>query len=213
MPRMRPITYSSSTPRTIEDFAVDWSGAVVEVVAVPEARHGYLQAIACYSNNEDGIFALELMLSADPELARLLGLAHALPTVAREIVPRLLARSAAAAALTAFDPDPAALERRLRERSFEWRDPFALTGELARYLHGYGMYRFFHQDHSADEAMALARAWVHDSAGEVLADIVAFDVWGPWGAWFDEHSCSDRSFLVLDRRRLVGTLLCCSHSD
>lgn len=210
---MRPLVHSATTPRTVDAFEIDWSGAVVAVASVPEARHGYLEAIARYSNDEGGIFALELLLAEDPRLDRLLAQVHGLPHVQPELVPRLLARTSAAAALSAFSTDAAALEQALRARSFAWRDPFVLAGELARYLYDYGMVERFHDHHPAARALALAQALVRDAAGDALEDIVALDARGPWGAWFDPHSCTDRSFVLIDRRRRIATLLCFSHSD
>lgn len=209
---MQPFDPRTGTPPTQGDFAVDWSAAVLAATMVPESRHPYLEAIARYSNNEDGIFALELRLADDPALARLLAAAHEGPAMTRDLVPRLLARSRAAAALTAFAPDPDTLERGLHEPGFAWRDPHAVLGELTDYLYNYGMYQHFYQHHSRDAALALAAALVR-AAVESPEALVAFDAWGPWGAWFDPHSCSDRSFLLLDRQRRSGLLLCFSHSD
>jgi hypothetical protein len=200
------------TPPELDDFAVDWSAAVLAATPVPESHHPYLEAIARYSNNEDGIFALELRLADDPTLTRLLAAAHEHPAMARELVPRLLARSRAARALTAFAPDPDTLERGLHEPGFAWRDPSAVLGELTDYLYNYGMYQHFSEHHDRDAALALAAALVRATVQSPEA-LLAFDVWGPWGAWFDPHSCSDRSFLLIDRQRRSGLLLCFSHSD
>jgi hypothetical protein len=213
---MRPIVVGPDTPRTIDDFAVDWSHAVAAHAPIAEARHPYLGAVARYSNDggvPDGIFAIELLLADDRDLARLLSLVHALPGVQTEVVPRLLARTAAREALTGFAREPAELERRLREARFAWIDPFLLEGTLARHLYTYGMYEYFYQHHDAAEACALARALLRDTVGERLEEIVAFDAQGSWRQWFDEHSCTDRTFVLLNRASRVGAVLCFSHSD
>jgi hypothetical protein len=213
---MRPITYSRDTPTSIEDFAVAWPEAVAVGAPIPQARHAYLEAIARYSNNDgvpDGIFAHEFLLAEDPELDRLLGLVHALPQLQVELVPRLLARTEARRALTDFETDAESLEQRIRDVRFTWLDPFSLEGVLARHLYFHGMYEFFWQHHSARDARELARSLMRETLRDELETTVAFTAQGPWGRWFDVHSCSDCSFLLADRQTRKVALFCFSHSD
>lgn len=49
LPPMRPIIFSADTPRSIDDFSIDWRRAVVADAGIEEARHPYLGAIARYS--------------------------------------------------------------------------------------------------------------------------------------------------------------------
>ncbi|WP_224242464.1 hypothetical protein [Hyalangium gracile] len=212
---MRPFPIGRDTPSSMDDFAIAWPQAVAAAAPIPHARHAYLEAIARYTNDvpPGGIFAHEFLLAEDPELDRMLELVHALARPQEELVPRLLARTQAHKALLDFEADPAALEQRIREVKFSWVDPFLLEGELARYLYFYGMYEYFWQHHSAREARELARSLVRETLRDELEQTVAFRAHGPWGRWFDVHSCSDCSFLLVDRQTRLASLFCFSHSD
>ena len=231
---MRPIVYGHDTPRSVDAFDVDWSRAVEAHAAIDLGDHAYLESIGRYANIAPlslGIAAHRLSLSPDPELARLLSLVHAVGSLAPELVARLFSRSSLAEALHAFAPtggpsapddegrrgprpvDRAALEERVRAARFRWLDPFLLEGSLARYLYFYGMYRYFHQEHDAATALAHTRALLHGVLRSPLESIVALETELPWGDWFDPHSCTDRSVLLLDRDTREGALLVFSHSD
>lgn len=231
---MKPIVYSAATPRGADAFEVEWPTAIEAHAPIAIADHPYLGAIARYSNIEPielGVFAHGFTIAPDPELDRLLALVHAVGSLPRELAPRLLARSTLRHALHAFAPtggpsprdddglrpprpvDPALLEERLRTADFRWIDPFALEGELARYLYGYGMYRFFHQENDAQTAVAHARSFLAHVTPSPLESIVALDSRAPWGDWFDPHSCSDRTLLLIDRTTREGAVLAFSHSD
>ncbi|MBX7192180.1 MAG: hypothetical protein K1X94_08990 [Sandaracinaceae bacterium] len=212
---MRPIVYGPDTPRDADAFHIDWSKAVEMQVPVDHASAPYLVSIARYTNWDPpsrGLFAHRFRLSSDPELDRLLGLVHALPSLAPELAARLLARSSLRVALRPFG-EGTALEDRLRAAAFVWNDPFVLEGTLARHLYGYGMYRHFYEDHDADAARSLARTFVSAWSTSPLESLVPLETRAPWGAWFDEHSCTDRTFLLLDRASRAALLLAFSHSD
>jgi hypothetical protein len=213
---MRPIVHGPDTPRSIDAFGVRWESAVSAHRPVSIDDHGYLREIARYSNIEPkelGVFAVSFTLAPDAELDRLLGLVHALPYLPSELAARLLGRSALRHRLRAFHASQPALETGLREAAFTWIDPFLVEGTLARTLYGYGMYRHFHDDHSADEAASHARALLESTVGASTDTVVALGSRLPWGAWFDRHSCTDQSYLLVDRQTRRGLLLALSHSD
>lgn len=213
---MRPIVHGPDTPRSCDAFGVRWESAVAAHRPVAIDDHGYLREIARYSNIEPkelGVFAVRFTLAPDPELDRLLGLVHALPQLAPELAARLLGRSALRHRLRAFHASQPALENALREAAFSWIDSFVLEGTLARTLYGYGMYRHFHDDHSADEAVPFARELLASTVGTSTDTLVALGSRLPWGEWFDRHSCTDQSYLLVDRQTRRGLLLAFSHSD
>jgi hypothetical protein len=213
---MRPVQYEwTESTSTVEAFGVGWSALVVKVTPVVESEHRYLAAIARYSNNPppDGLFAVALDLAADAEMDRLVGAAHALPHVQSGLAAHLLADTAAAKALTAFAPDPATLYSKLEAAKFEYLRPFHLEGTLAEDLFFYGMYDYFYRDHSAGDARDLAHALVVATVGGELEDMVPFTTRLPWGDWFDPHSSSDRSWLLLSRRTRRAWVFAFSHSD
>jgi hypothetical protein len=213
---MRPIVYGPDTPRSCDAFGVRWESVVAAHHLVPLDDHGYLRDIARYTNFEPvelGVFAVSFTLAHDPELDRLLSFIHALPHLAPELAARLLGRSALRHRLGAFHASQPALETAVREAAFAWIDSFLVEGTMARTLYGYGMYRYFHEEHSADEAVSRARELLDATVGASIDPLVALGSRFAWGAWFDRHSCTDQSYLLLERRTRRGLLLAFSHSD
>lgn len=207
---------TESMPRSIDELAVDWDEAVRVFKWIRAGDSAYLDAAARYCNNggfPNGVFALTLLLREDPELDRLLELALHWPVVAMSLPAYLLSRTRARAALHDFARDASVLEARLREAQLRVLDPFLVEGELASYLYRYGMYRHFYDDSTPEQARELARSLLAETTSGVLDALVVFDTRDAWGDWFDEHSCTDRTFLIIDRTLRRATLLVFSHSD
>jgi hypothetical protein len=213
---MKPFPIGPDTPTSLAAFNIRWPALVTKVRTLSEDDHPYLAAIARYSNNggvPDGIFALELELASDPEADRLLGLVHHL-TILQQLAPAaLLSRTAAAAALERFAESAEALGAWVEEARFEYLSPLLLEGTMAQDLFLYGMYQFFYEEHSAGEARALTREFLANTVGDELEDIVPLTTRAAWGHWFDPHSCSDRTWLLVSRRARRAWLLAFSHSD
>lgn len=200
----------------IDSYAVEWESLVTSIAPVREGDHAYLDAIAHYSNNSgfsDGITALRFDLAADAEFDRLLIVQHGLSGMQPELGAHLLARTTAAAALRAFAPSIDTLAARVTEAAFRNLSPFLVEGTLAWDLYTYGMYRHFYMDHVANEARDLARGFLRETVGDELEAVVALTTRAPWGDWFDPHSCTDRSWLLIGRRERRAWILAFSHSD
>lgn len=213
---MRRVIYTADMPRRIDDFAIDWAEAVVSHAPISIERTPYLDAIGRYSNITPvslGVFAHRFVIANDSELDRALGLTHALGTLASELPAALLARTRLREALTGFARDATVLEERVREAKLEWLSPFLLEGTLASYLYGYGMYRFFQDDHDAATAVAHTRSLLASTTRSPLEAIVPLWTRLPWGDWFDVHSCTDLSMVLVDRQTREGALFAFSHSD
>jgi len=215
---MRPIVYGldADMAQTIDDFHVDWPRLVTVGKAATKDDFPYLNAIAQYTNyciEPFGIFAHSFHFQDDPQFDRVLNLVHALPFVEQQFIPRLLARTNAMQALGEFAQDFGTLEEALQKVKFTCINPFLLTGMLADYLFRYGMYSYFYKEHTANDARDLALSLVEATLGSDLEQIIAFQAQGPWGAWFDPHSCTDRTFLLLQKVRRKFWLFCFSHSD
>ena len=59
----------------------------------------------------------------------------------------------------------------------------------------------------AIEAQELARSFVHDEIGDDLGSHLVLRILHPWGRWFDPHSCSDLTVLLLDRKGRRGVVM------
>lgn len=213
---MRPVVISADTPLSIEQFPVDWEALVTEGHAVAPDELPYLAAIARYTNDvgpPGGVFAHRFAFRADDAFDRLLGTVHGVPVLQKDFVPKLLARTAARDALTVFASDAASLEQALREAAFSRLSSFALEGALAEHLYYYGMYEHYYDHHDANDARCAARTFVEATLGDDVEQVVVFESRSPWGDWFDPHSCTDRTFVLLQRARRQLWLLCFSDSD
>ena len=90
---------------------------------------------------------------------------------------------------------------------------FDVVGQLRPPFTTTGCIDLFRDDHSRGEALALARSFVHDEIGDDLDSRQVLRIVHPWGRWFDPHSCSDLTVLLLDRKGRRGVLMAFSHSD
>jgi hypothetical protein len=211
---MRPLVYSQNTPRDIAEFSIDWGELASPIGPLVDAP--FLLAIKQYTNYSLppwGIFAYSFEYRVDSEFDRLLSIVHGVSLLQSEVVPYLLARSRAATILTEFADDSAILEQLLRAAAFKTINPFLLQGTLADYLFRYGMYTHYYQEHTANEAWNTSGAFLDATTGLDLEAIVAFESSMPWGEWFDPHSCTDRTFLLLNKNTRRFWLCAFSHSD
>ena len=213
---MRPIMIGADAPKSLSGYDIEWSELVTKVTALTEADLPYLAAIARVSNRggvaDGGIFALAMELKKEAEAERLMSVMHGLPILHASFAGSLLGRTAAATALHAFGAE-AVIASRVERAEFEYLSPLLLEGTMAVELFFYGMYDYFHQNHSANDARALTRQLLLDTVGDELESIIPLTTREPWGDWFDPHSCGDRSWLLLERRRLRAWLFAFSHSD
>ncbi len=213
---MKPEPTRSGQPSTIADFAIAWPSLVKEVVPFAEADLRYLATTAQYCNNggmPDGIAALRVELAESDELVRALGFAHYSPTIAASLAAHMLARTSLAGALTRFDADADKLFDRIESAKFEPLSPFLLEGTLSFDLYFYGMYDYFHHTRSPNEARDIARDLITRTIGEDLEGVLVLTTRLPWGDWFDSHSCSDRSWLLIDGKAARAFVFAFSHSD
>lgn len=210
---MKPIAFGREPP-SLADYAVTWDTLVADAVRVPADYHPYLGALARYTNApaEDGLFVVFAELRHDADFARVIAAAHTLPTIQRDLAVKFLASTSLANSLAPFS-GPETLASRLSGAALRYLRPFYLEGVLAETLYFYGMYSHFYEEHSAREAVELARSFVISTIGDDLDTVLVYQTHAPWGAWFDPHSCTDQTIVMLSLRRLTAWLLCCSHSD
>ena len=112
-----------------------------------------------------------------------------------------------------FSAQPKELYGLIKEAEFEYLNSFYIEAELNRCLYYYGMYQYFYQDYTANEARELSLDFMNNLFENDLENVVAFHTLRAWGRWFDIHSCSDSTFVVLNKRARLIWLFCFSHSD
>jgi hypothetical protein len=215
---MKPIIISSNTLRNLDtDFNIDWSTLVVSGNTIDrEDDIEYLAEIKKYCNNggiPNGIAGKVFHYQQDLDFEKLLSLIHYLPLLQNNFIEYLFTKTDIKKYLTEFYSDPSDLKEQIRAAKFEYLNSFSIEGELSRYLYHYGMYDFFHNHNSASDAKEISNHFTRLLYQADLDNIVCFSTRFPWGNWFDKHSCSDYSFVFINKKESVIWLFCFSHSD
>lgn len=215
---MKPLIYSAGTPTNLDtDFSIGWEQLIRSGMTIEkETGIGYLEAIKTYCNNDgipDGICASVFEYRPDPEFEKLLDMIHGLPRLQEPFITYLFTKTAIRDHLRRFAADDQLLASQLDAAKFTFFNSFAIEGELSYFLYRYGMYRFFYQDHTAAEAVALTKSFTQMIYQADPGNVVCFTTRAPWGEWFDRHSCSDYTFVFINKKEHTIWLFCFSHSD
>jgi hypothetical protein len=209
---------------SVKNFTIDWEKLVYPedtfweltdefINAVP-----YLEEIKKYSNNDlfsYGIIGKKFQYCEHPEFERLLSHIH-LPFATglqREFIPYLFSKTDIKNHLKEFLPGDEEMHKKIAEAKFEYLNSFCIKAELSKYLYYYGMYQFFYENNSATWAMEVTREFTKLLYKSDVDNVVCFSTRYPWGAWFDQHSCTDNSFVFINRKEKQIWLFCFSHSD
>ena len=212
----RPINIYAGGPRTLSDLSVNWAELVGGTELGGNNYCPYVEAIARYTNGDgvpDQICLIAFELNEDDQFTKALQNSEVNIYVESELVALFLTRTKVFSHLYSFSKDPRQLEILIKQVNFKHVSPFHVVGELAGYLYHYGMYQHFYDAHSMNEAETLAQQFLVETVGSNLEYIYSFSAWGPWGDWFDKHSCTDRTFILFNPVAGTGVLLVCSHSD
>lgn len=215
---MKPLNISSDTPHNIDtDFCIDWDNLVVEGINIDkEDDIEYLSEIKKYCNNggiPKGIVGKVFNYKNEPDFEKLLSVIHYLPLLQENFAEYLLTKTAIKNHLTEFHTDSAALATHIRAAAFAYLDAFNIEGELGNYLYHYGMYDHFYKHNSASKAIEISRRFTQLLYQSDIDNVVCFTTRNPWGNWFDIHSCTDYSFLFINKIEKTIWLFCFSHSD
>lgn len=214
---MKPIIYSKDTPSRLENFNIRWDTLVLSGLNLEKADGiSYLEQIEKYCNNGGfpvGIHVNVFEFRADPEFDKALELVHGLPFVQEEFIAALFTKTDIRNHLRGFAATDEQLAENLTAAKFTFLNAFHIEAELGHYLYRYGMYDFFWKNHTAAEAQAHARSLTQliykGDPGNVVCFITGFS----WGEWFDKHSCTDYSIVLINKSERTAWLLCFSHSD
>jgi hypothetical protein len=215
---MKPLAISSNTPVNIDaDFHIDWTNLVSSAITIDkEDEIAYLSEIKKYCNNGGiprGIIGKRFSYRHDSDFENLLSVIHYLPLLKAPFIEYLFTKTDIKKYLTEFYTVPDALSAQVRTAKFEYLNSFHIAGELANYLYGYGMYDLFYNHNSANKAMEITNEFTRLLYQSDLENVVCFSTRLAWGNWFDEHSCSDRSFVFINKTERLIWLFCFSHSD
>ncbi|MCU0439102.1 MAG: hypothetical protein MUC49_14485 [Raineya sp.] len=215
---MKPLVISSNTPRHIDiDFNIDWLNLISSGMTIDkEDDIEYLSEIKKYCNNggiPNGIIGKMFNYRQDSDFERLLSIIHYLPLLQEHFIEYLFTKTAIQKHLTEFYSTPSDLPKQLLEAKFEYLNSFKIEGELSNYLYYYGMYDYFYQHNSTNKAMEVSKRFTKLLYQSDLENIVCFSTTLAWGNWFDQHSCTDRSFVFINHVERIIWLFCFSHSD
>jgi hypothetical protein len=215
---MKPFAISAETPNNIEnDFNIDWENLLINQRLILENNEiKYLQAISQYCNNggiPKGIYAQVFDYQLDSEFERLLNMIHHLPILAKNFIPFLFAKTKIAEHLQQFSPEKIELQNFIYQADFQYLNSFEIAGELSKNLYYYGMYQRFCEDYSPNEARKISLDLMNLIFENDLENVLCFTTRRAWGKWFDIHSCTDYTFVFLNKKQRKIWLFCFSHSD
>lgn len=215
---MKPFAISNKTPTNIQDnFSIDWKHLISQqhIIQV-ENEIEYLKKIAQYSNNDEISKAINAQVfdyKLDTEFERLLLTIHQLPTLGKDFIAELFCQTTIADYLTEFATESQSLKNLIYQADFRYLNSFEIQSELSKNLYYYGMYKYFWEDFSPNEARAISLQLMDIIFENDLENIICFTTRQPWGEWFDIHSCTDYTFVFLNKKARKIWLLCFSHSD
>jgi hypothetical protein len=215
---MKPLVYSANMPNNIEaDFSIDWESLIVSGQEIEyEVEFGYLEEIKKYCNNggiPNGICARIFEYHADAEFERLLSLLHGLPNLEKKFISVLFTKTGIKTFLKEFEENETELQKAIETSEFVYLHPFSIEGELSTYLFHYGMYTHFYQENTAEKAREISIGFMKELFDNDVDNVICFCANAPWGKWFDEHSCNDRTFVFINKKERMIYLFCFSHSD
>jgi len=215
---MKPLIYSSNMPNDIaKDFSIEWENLIVSGHEIEhEIEFAYLEEIKKYCNNggiPKGICAKVFEYREDAEFERLLSLLHGLPFLEKKFISHLFSKTAIKTFLKEFEQHELDLQKRIGQGEFAYLNSFSIEGELSHYLYRYGMYQHFYEHNTAERAREITVELMKDVFDNNLDNVICFTAQGPWGKWFDEHSCSDMTFVFFNKKERMIYLFCFSHSD
>jgi hypothetical protein len=215
---LKPFPISAQTPTNLQnDFSIDWKNLIIhQYVIQAEYEIEYLKQIAKYSNNciaPYGINAQVFDYQLDTEFERLLAMVHQIPIVAQDFIAELFCQTNIADYLSEFATENQLLKNLIYQADFQYLNAFEIQGELSKNLYYYGMYRFFWQDFSPNEAQTISLQLMDLIFENDLENVICFTTRLPWGKWFDIHSCTDYTFVFLNKKARKIWLFCFSHSD
>lgn len=214
---MKPLIYSNVTPSRLENFNIGWDNLVLSGMNLEKAGGiSYLEHIEKYCNNggfPQGINVKVFEFRTDPEFDKALELLHGLPFVQEEFITALFTKTDIRNHLREFAATDEVLTEKITAAKFTFLNAFHIEAELSYFLYRYGMYNHFWQNHTAAEAEAHARSLTQLIYKSDPGNVVCFTTHSSWGEWFDVHSCSDYTFVLINKTERTLWLLCFSHSD
>lgn len=217
---MKPILSPSDIPSNVEtDFAIYWDNLITSATNL-DLENGieYLMEIKKYSNNDlppYGIIAKKFEYKEDLEFEKLLSIFYSFfsPKLYMGFIPALFSKTAIRNHLKEFYSAPEDLKSQLDSAKFQYLDCFNIEAELSSNLYYYGIYDHFYNNNTASWANEIARDFTNFLYHSDLDNVECFTTRLPWGKWFDINSCTDYTFVIINKKDRIIWLFCFSHSD
>jgi hypothetical protein len=214
---MNPLVPENSSTRLDKGLNIDWQSLILSARTIDgEDEFEYLAEIKKYCNNGGiprGIVGKSFHCRQDADFEKVLSVVHQRGFIQEDLVTYLFTKTDAIQSLKEFYVRPEDLEKQIQSAKFTYLDPFLIEERLSKYLYSYGMYRFFYNHHTPDRARAISRDFCKLLFNADLKNVVCFTTRLPWGKWFDVHSCTDYSFVFINKKERLIWLFCFSHSD
>ena len=211
--RLNDQVWGNHAPNLIDEFKVDWKNLILSAQTVSKDRFRYFAEIYKYGNTMDRVVLGRVFeYSADPEFERLLE--HFLKyRVFDNFISTLFSETLICSELREFATTPEALQPLLDAAQFRRVSPFYIEAKLSEYLYRTGIYKRFFKDHSILESQEITRDFLDHALDQRPEERLCLVSHYPWGRWFDQHSCSDFTFIGIHRGSKQIWLFTVSDSD
>lgn len=223
--------FNLQKPVKLVDLDVDWKNLIINSQKLSIDDFDYLKLINKFSNNittkngTGGIFAYKFLYKNNPSFESLLK-AIDLPenytlfdkTIYHYFVRYLLAKTEIFNSLSFYENNSDELfDKIISVLSNQYcrfnKNQLSVTEELSDYLYHYGMYEYFFNYYTKDYAYKTTLNFTEKIFNNNIDNLTSFIFFGGWNNWFDKHSCSDKTFIFINKSTCEIWLLCFSHSD
>ncbi len=227
---LSPTEWQDLQNLTFEEINVDWKQLIIKSERIKTSDYEYLNTIYKYSNNQPkeegigsgGILAYKFTYGEDLQFEKLLDF-FSLPLSYAwlgdrykiDFISTLFSKSGIYTSLSVFLEDD--LHEKIKYSSTIgtrlYQSSLMIPSFLAELIYNYGMYDYCYHHLTKNEIMKITSDFTDAIFENDFDKMVGFSFLGGWNKWFDIHSCTDNTFLLINRNKKTIWLLCVSHSD
>jgi hypothetical protein len=219
-----------SKTRKLDNYMVDWEHLLSGVEKINIDDHEYLVQMRRFTNIESeegspgGILAYTFTYGTNTEFERLINdlklprpLQHLNRLLLPQFIASLLAKTDMYNIFSGYCDSREALYKNIIETIEQsqkiHRPDFLIASSLGDYLYNYGMLEHFYEFHKEGDAVRIALDFTNEIFENNADNVFGFDFMGLWNGWFDMYSCTDRTFLMINKIERKIWLLLFSDSD